>query len=108
MVEPGKYRKVTKLKDDLDSLQKTVIIGADYQGFIEIVGIGNGVCIMRNEEDELVGLEGNRRLGNDILAGLFYAFGDALHYILGIVYIPLVLWGCLFTAGFPKIISCPW
>ena len=49
MVEPGKYPKITKMKDDLDSLQKAVSIGADYQGLIEIVGIGNGVCIMRNE-----------------------------------------------------------
>ena len=35
MVEPGKHPKVTKLKDDLDSLQKAVSIGADYQCFIE-------------------------------------------------------------------------
>ena len=35
MVEPGKHPKVTKLKDDLDSLQKAVSIGADCQGLIE-------------------------------------------------------------------------
>ena len=35
MVEPGKHPKVTKLKDDLDSLQKAVSIGADYEGLIE-------------------------------------------------------------------------
>ena len=35
MVEPGKHPKVTKIKDDLDSLQKAVSIGADYQGLIE-------------------------------------------------------------------------
>ena len=35
MVEHGKHPKVTKLKDDLDSLQKAVSIGADYQGLIE-------------------------------------------------------------------------
>ena len=37
MVEPGKHPKVTTLKDDLDSLQKAVSIGADYQGLIEFV-----------------------------------------------------------------------
>ena len=42
MVEPGKHPKVTKLKDDLDSLQKAVSIGADYQGLIEFVSLGNG------------------------------------------------------------------
>ena len=76
MVEPGKHPKVTKLKDDLDSLQKAVSIGADYQGLIEIVGLGNGVCIMCNEEGKLIGLEGNRRLGNDILVGVFYIMSE--------------------------------
>ena len=47
-----------------------------------------------------------------------YTFGDVLHYILGIVSvpmycssiwaIPLFLWACLFVASFPKIISNPW
>lgn len=50
MVEPGKHPKVTKLKDDLDSLQRAVSIGADYQGLIEFVSLGNGDCIMCNEE----------------------------------------------------------
>ena len=42
MVEPRKHPKVTTLKDDLDSLQKAVSIGADYQGLIEFVSLGNG------------------------------------------------------------------
>lgn len=76
MVEPGKHPKVTTLKDDLDSLQKAVSIGADYQGLIEIVSLGNGDCIMCNEEGKLIGLEGNRRLGNDILVGVFYIMSE--------------------------------
>lgn len=76
MVEPGEHPKVTTLKDDLDSLQKAVSIGADYQGLIEFVGLENGVCIMCNEEGKLIGLEGNRRLGNDILVGVFYIMGE--------------------------------
>ena len=70
MVEPGKHPKVTTLKDDLDSLQKAVSIGVDYQGLIEFVGLGNDDCIMCNEEGKLIGLEGNRRLGDDILVGV--------------------------------------
>ena len=46
MIEPGKHPQVTVLNDDLDSLQKAVSIGADYQGLIEIIGIGNGDCIL--------------------------------------------------------------
>ena len=76
MVEPGKHPKVTTIKDDLDSLQKAVSIGADYQGLIEFVGLGNGDCIMCNEEGKLIGLEGNRRLGNDILVGVFYIMSE--------------------------------
>lgn len=49
MIEPGKHPKVTVLQNDLDSLQKAVSIGADYQGVIEIVPLGNGDCILCNE-----------------------------------------------------------
>ena len=77
MVEPGKHPKATKLKDDLDSLQKAVSIGADYQGLIEFVSLGNGDCIMCNEEGKLIGLKGNRRLGNDILVGVFYIMSES-------------------------------
>ena len=76
MVEPGQHPKVTTLMDDLDSLQKAVSIGADYQGLIEFVSLGNGDCIMCNEEGKLIGLEGNRRLGNDILVGVFYIMSE--------------------------------
>lgn len=76
MVEPGKHPKVTTLKDDLDSLQKAVSIGSEYQGLIEFVSLGNGDCIMCNEEGKLIGLEGNRRLGNDILVGVFYIMSE--------------------------------
>ena len=76
MVEPGKHPKVTTLKDDLDSLQKAVSIGADYQGLVEFVSLGNGDCIMCNEEGKLIGLDGNRRLGNDVLVGVFYVMSE--------------------------------
>ena len=76
MVEPGKHPKVTKIKDDLDSLQKAVSIGADYQGLIEIISIGKNDCLLCNEEGKLIGLEGNRRLGDDILVGVFYIMSE--------------------------------
>ena len=72
MVEPGKHPKVTTLGTELDNLQKAVSIGADYQGLIEIISIGNGDCLLCNEEGKLIGLEGNRRVGNDIIVGVFY------------------------------------
>ena len=53
MVEPGQHPKVTTLRDDLNSLQKAVSYGANYQGLIEFIGLGNGDCIMCNEEGKL-------------------------------------------------------
>ena len=76
MVEPGKNPKVTMLQNDLDSLQKAVSIGADYQGLIEIVPLGNGDCILCNEEGKLIGLDGNRRVGRDIIVGVFYIMSE--------------------------------
>ena len=76
MVEPGKYPREVTIGNDLDSLEKAVSIGCNRQGLIEIVGIGNGVCILCNEEGKLLGLEGNRRLGDDIITGVFYVVGE--------------------------------
>ena len=76
MVEPGKHPRVTTLANNLDSLQKAVSIGADYQGLIEFISLGNDDCLMCNEEGKLIGLEGNRRLGHDILVGVFYVMSE--------------------------------
>ena len=74
-VEPGNIPYVITLNNDLDSLQKAVSIGCEHQGLIEIIDIADNVAILCNEEGKLLGLEGNRRLGNDIIAGVFYVVG---------------------------------
>lgn len=76
MVEPGEKPKEALLKTDLDSLQKAVSIGCEEQGLIEIVPIGRRCSILCHEEGKLIGLPGNRRIGSDIIAGVFYIFGD--------------------------------
>ena len=76
MVAPGEHPRKVVLKNDLDALQRAVSIGCDYQGLIEVIGLEEGVCIICNEEGKLLGLEGNRRLGSDILAGVFYVVGE--------------------------------
>lgn len=75
-VAPGEHPEPVTLSNDLDSLQKAVSIGADYQGLIEVLTIEESVCILCNEEGKLIGLEGNRRLGDDILCGVFYVMGS--------------------------------
>ena len=74
-VEPGNVPYVITLNNNLDSLQKAVSIGCEHQGLIEIIDIADNVAILCNEEGKLLGLEGNRRLGNDIIAGVFYVVG---------------------------------
>ena len=76
MVEPGEMPKEALLKTDLSSLQRCVSIGCEEQGLIEIVPIGKKCSILCHEEGKLIGLPGNRRIGNDIIAGTFYIFGD--------------------------------
>lgn len=75
-VEPGKHPVVTALKNNWDSLQKVVSIGANYQGLIEIICIEDGICLLCNEKGKLIGLEGNRRVGNDIITGVFYIVAE--------------------------------
>lgn len=74
-VDPRKEPVVTTLTNDLDSLQKAVSIGADYQGLIEIIGLEENVVLLCNEEGKLIGMEGNRRIGRDIITGVFYVVG---------------------------------
>lgn len=76
MVEPEAHPREITIHNDLDSLQKAVSIGSDHQGLIEIIGIDDRVCIICNEEGKLIGLAGNRRVGNDIIAGVFYVVGE--------------------------------
>ena len=76
MVEPNKRPCVVDLNDDLDSLQKAVSIGAPEQGLIEFVYLEDNVSILCNEEGKIIGLEPNRRLGDDILCGVFYVVAE--------------------------------
>lgn len=76
MVELNERPKLVELSCDLDSLQKAVSIGAPEQGLIEYVYIEDNVSVLCNEEGKLIGLTPNRRLGEDILCGVFYVVAD--------------------------------
>jgi hypothetical protein len=75
-VEPMKEPVIATLTNDLDHLQKAVSIGADYQGLIELVYLEDNVSVLLNEEGKLICLPPNRRLGNDILCGVFYVVAE--------------------------------
>ena len=76
MVEPNKHPRVVTLNNDLDSLQKAVSIGAPEQGLVEFVYLEDNVSCLCNEEGKLIGLEPNRRLGKDIICGVFYVVAE--------------------------------
>lgn len=78
-VAPGAHPEVVTLKNDLTSLQDAVSIGADYKGLIEIINLDADTCLIANEEGKLIGLTPNRRLGKDILCGVFYVAGQDKH-----------------------------
>ena len=75
-VAPGERPEIIVLENELSALQRAVSIGTDYVGLIEIIQISKDVCILCNEEGKLNGLKANRRIGNDILCGVFYLTGQ--------------------------------
>ena len=75
-IEPGLHPYVVELSTDLDSLQKAVSIGYPDQGLIKFVYLEDNVSILCNEEGKLIGLDPNRRLGDDILCGVFYVIAE--------------------------------
>lgn len=71
-VEPGKPAVEKKIGTDLQDLQ------GEVGGFIECIYNRDGTIIVANDEGKLLGMEGNRRLGNgSVIAGPFFVIGDA-------------------------------
>ena len=72
MVEPNKPAYVTEIGDDYQSLHDAV------GGLIEpIYYLDDPRAVMvGNEEAKLIGLEGNRRFGDRIVAGTFFICGN--------------------------------
>ncbi len=68
-VEPGRAPFASEIVDDFRALQKAV------DGPFEPVYMGDGTVLVCNESGKLVGMEGNRRLGDSIIAGPFFMVG---------------------------------
>ena len=63
---PKGHPKSHELINTLDGLQEAV------GGLIEFVPLDGNYSLLLNEEGKLIGLEPNRRLGNDVLVGDVY------------------------------------
>ena len=70
--EPGKPAVEKEIGTKLEDLQ------AEVGGLIECIYSHNdGTIIVANDEAKLIGMKGNRRLGNgSIIAGPFFIIGD--------------------------------
>jgi hypothetical protein len=75
-VAPLEKPEICYLENKLEALQKAVSIGADYVGLIEILDLDERTCILCNEERKLINLMPNRRVGDDIICGVFYVTGQ--------------------------------
>lgn len=70
MVEPGKPAYETEIENTLEAEQEAV------GGYIEVLPLDNGKLMICNEEGKLNGMQGNRRIGKDIIAGPFFIVGE--------------------------------
>ena len=71
VVKPGKHPYVETIENTLRAFQQAV------GGYIEVVNLNDSNVIILNEEGKLMGMEGNRALGGDILVGSFLITGTA-------------------------------
>ena len=69
-VEPNQKPYIAEVQNDLEHLQQAV------GGLIEVIYNEDGTLIVGNEESKLNGMDGNRRLGQTVLAGPFFVCGD--------------------------------
>ena len=67
-VASGKAPEAITIPNTLEAMQQMV------GGYIEVIPLED-VCLVCNEDGKLNGLEGNRRLGDDIITGTFFLAG---------------------------------
>lgn len=70
VVEPHKEPYLANIPDDYKTFQKIV------NGTFECLYPEQDTIIFCNDEAKLIGLEGNRKIGVDIIAGTFFVAGD--------------------------------
>ncbi len=70
IVEPNQRPRREVIENEYDVIKN--IIG----GRLEVVQLDVNTDIVRNEEGKLIGLDGNRKVGRDIIVGTFIIVGN--------------------------------
>ena len=70
-IEPQKLPYEKEINNDLEGIQ------GEVEGLFECIYLGDNCILVCNEEGKLNGMELNRRVGNDIIAGPFFIAGDS-------------------------------
>jgi len=70
-IEPGEAPEPVTMPNTLQAFQKAV------GGYIELLYLEDGICLVCNEEGKLIGLSANRHVAGDTIAGAFLIVGEA-------------------------------
>ena len=70
-IEPQRLPYEKEISNDLEGIQ------GEVEGLFECIYLGDNCILVCNEEGKLNGMELNRRVGNDIIAGPFFIVGDS-------------------------------
>ena len=75
MVKPKETPKTTELKVSIDSFNKAVSVDTDYDCLACCKRLERGVYILYADEGGVLFFPPNRRIGDDIISGVFYVIG---------------------------------
>ena len=70
-IESQKRPYEKEITNDLEGIQ------GEVEGLFECIDLDNNCVLVCNEEGKLNGMELNRRVANDIIAGPFFIVGDS-------------------------------
>ena len=70
-IEPQKLPYEKEISNDLEGIQ------GEVEGLFDYLYLDNNCILVCNDEGKLNGMELNRRVGNDIIAGPFFIAGDS-------------------------------
>ena len=75
MVKPNEIPKTTELKVSIDAFNKAVSVDTDYDCLACCKRLERGVYILYADESGVLFFPPNRRIGDDIISGVFYVIG---------------------------------